>query len=184
MRLPNGRRSFNGVWGTTQKIKSQWYCSIKISFKAYCAWLNPIGIIATATAEPEVPPTLLPSPFLHGTPPTTGPEKSQPKKIQQKTAAVGRKQQEQAEASRSRQKPSEASKNQQQLPQRQQEQSSQTVQVKENNHLPQSLCDVNWGKNEVQNEVKTRSESWPTATLLHIWDSQFIHQVPKSRWTI
>ena len=32
-------------------------------------------------------------------------------------------------------------------------------------HLPQSLCDVNWGeKNEVQNEVKTRSESWPTAT--------------------
>ena len=112
------------------------------------------SIIATATAEPEVPPTLLPSPFLHGTPPTTGPEKSQPKKIQQKTAAVGRKQQEQAEASRSRQKPSEASKNQQQLPQRQQEQSSQTVQLKENNHLPQSLCDVNWGKNEVQNEVK------------------------------
>ena len=142
------------------------------------------SIIATATAEPEVPPTLLPSPFLHGTPPTTGPEKSQPKKIQQKTAAVGRKQQEQAEASRSRQKPSEASKNQQQLPQRQQEQSSQTVQVKENNHLPQSLCDVNWGKNEVQNEVKTRSESWPTATLLHIWDSQFIHQVPKSRFTM
>ena len=33
MRLPNGRRSFNGVWGTTQKIKSQWYCSIKISFR-------------------------------------------------------------------------------------------------------------------------------------------------------
>ena len=94
------------------------------------------------------------------------------------------KQQEQAEASRSRQKPSEASKNQQQLPQRQQEQSSQTVQLKENNHLPQSLCDVNWGKNEVQNEVKTRSESWPTATLLHIWDSQFIHQVPKSRFTM
>ena len=141
-------------------------------------------IIATATVEPEVPQTLLPSPFLHGTPPTTGPEKSQPKKIQQKTAAVGRKQQEQAEASRSRQKPSEASKNQQQLPQRQQEQSSQTVKFKENNHLPQSLCDVNWGKNEVQNEVKTRSESWPTATLLHIWDSQFIHQVPKSRFTM
>ena len=43
MRLPNGRRSFNGAWGTTQKIKSQWYCPIKISFKAYCAWLNPIG---------------------------------------------------------------------------------------------------------------------------------------------
>ena len=112
------------------------------------------------------------------------PGKVTAKKIQQKTAAVGRKQQEQAEASRSRQKPSEASKNQQQLPQRQQEQSSQTVQLKENNHLPQSLCDVNWGKNEVQNEVKTRSESWPTATLLHIWDSQFIHQVPKSRFTM
>ena len=48
----------------------------------------------------------------------------------QKTAGAGRSQQEQAEASRSRQKPSEASKNQQQLPQRQQEQSSQTDAIK------------------------------------------------------
>ena len=42
MRLPNGRRSFSGVWGTTQKINPPWYCPIQIPFKAYCASLNPI----------------------------------------------------------------------------------------------------------------------------------------------
>ena len=58
--------------------------------------------------NPEVPPTLLPFPFLHGTPPTTGPEKSQPKKkIQQQAETI-------------------TSKNQQQLPQRQQEESSKS----------------------------------------------------------
>ena len=140
------------------------------------------SIIATATAEPEVPPTLLPSPFLHGTPPTTGPEKSQPKKIQQKTAAVGRKQQEQAEASRSRQKPSEASKNQQQLPQRQQEESSQTMQLRENSHLPQSLCDVNWGG---ERRSKTRfPKLGPNHGPQLTWDSQFVNQVPKTQFTM
>ena len=34
MRLPNGRRSFNGVWGTTQKIKSQWfYPLVQLKFR-------------------------------------------------------------------------------------------------------------------------------------------------------
>ena len=33
MKLPNGRRSFNGAWGRTQKIKSQWYCPIKICLR-------------------------------------------------------------------------------------------------------------------------------------------------------
>ena len=42
MGLPIGRRSFNGVWGTTQKINPPWYCPIQIPFKAYCASLNPI----------------------------------------------------------------------------------------------------------------------------------------------
>ena len=42
MGLPIGRRSFNGVWGTTQKINPPWYCPIQIPFQAYCASLNPI----------------------------------------------------------------------------------------------------------------------------------------------
>ena len=63
-------------------------------------------IIATATVEPEVPQTLLPSPFLDETPPTTGPEKSQPKKD---PAENSRSRQKPAGAGRSHQKPAKTS---------------------------------------------------------------------------